>query len=64
MDPMKSLSYAQVFITTILSTTTITIAAIALNFTGILDISCGTEGCRLRLESEAQSVPTVQQTNF
>ena len=60
MNPMKSPSFTQVFFTAIISGAAITITAIALNFTGVLDISCGSEGCRLRLESEAKSLPTAK----
>lgn len=57
---MKNLPFSQVFLTAILSGSAIAITAIALNFTGILDMSCGSEGCRLRLESEAKSLPAAQ----
>lgn len=60
MNLMKSSSFAQVFLTAIISGAAIALTAIALDFTGILDISCGAEGCRLRLESEAKSLPATK----
>lgn len=47
---MKELNFNQVCLTAIISSTVILIAALNLDFTGVVDLGCDNEGCNVRLE--------------
>ena len=49
---MKFPNISQVILVTVLSATTVLVTAIVIDFTGAIDMSCGSEGCRIRLESK------------
>ncbi|MEO0373085.1 MAG: hypothetical protein AAF329_00380 [Cyanobacteria bacterium P01_A01_bin.17] len=54
---MKVYAINQVLIVAILCATAILLTAIMIGFPGAIDIRCGGEGCRLRLESDPQQLP-------
>ena len=47
---MKQLNLSYISTLAILSVTAITITALTLDFTGVIDFSCNAGGCNVRLE--------------
>ena len=45
----------QMLTVVVASSTAITLAAIVLDFTGVIDLSCNTEGCGVHLEKSSDS---------
>ena len=55
---MKQISISQVLLAAIFSGTAIFMTAIALNFTGVIELSWTKDGLQLRLLSQAHSLPS------
>ena len=43
---MKDLSFNQICLAAIVSTTAVLITALTLEFTGVVDLGCNSEGCK------------------